>query len=370
MPTSQSNSFLLGAPPWVQNQSTATAFSNASGMVIDATTEMIGFKYLPATTSPIVAVDIRLTLVGTSPTFICSLWPDTADTPDTGGTQLGTDTPGWTLAATGWTGLKVFGTDSGNLTVNTPVWIVIEYSSGTCDGSNNIQAQARGVGTLFDRIRHYNGTNWTTTAAIQTAIPFIVIKHADGTFAGIPLTAVAARSSQNDIYVNGGTTQVQGIRFKCGAQIKVLGVAYWITKTGSPDALTWTAYEGDTSKYSESIAAASVISFASGIFNIAWFGSPILLAADTNLYLIASQTGTSDSNDYDLTTAVFDTTYIDAILPADFRFVYGNGTTPSGLTVSSTEFPFVFPVVANMATDFDQAASGGGGSLLESLVAA
>lgn len=359
MPLSSSNSFLLGAPPWVQNQSTPTAFTAATGMILDGSTEMLGFKYLPSTTSPIVAVDIRLTLVGTSPTFICSLWPDSADTPDTGGTQLGTDTPGWTLAATGWTGLKVFGSNSGNLVVNTPVWVVIEYSSGTIDGSNNVQAQARGTGTAFDRIRHYNGTNWTTTSVVG-AVPFIVIKHADGTFAGLPLTAVAARSAQNDIYVNAGTTQVQGIKFKCGAQVKVLGVACWITKAGTPDSLTWTAYEGDTSKYSNSIAVASVMSAATGPFNIIWFSSPVLLAADTDLFLIASQTGTSDANDYDLTTAVFDTTYIDAILAPDTRFVYGNGTTPSALTVSTTEFPFVFPIVANMASDFDM--SGGGGN--------
>lgn len=355
MPNNSQRAQLFGPLPALGNISAST------GMVLDASTEMIAIKYHPATTSPITDVDIAVALTGTSPTFVVGIYADAADVPDTATpTQLGTDTPGFTWAATGFSGLKTFGSNSGNLTLNQPVWIVIKYSSGTIDGSNNIQLRNYSSGGsaaplvgLDMRQRHHNGTNWTTTTPF-TSIACLVVKHQDGTYAGMPMTANKAVSAANDIFVNAGTVQVQGIRFKSGSQVKVVGVYVSLTKAGTPNDLVITVYEGDTSKYSATVVAAYVIT-ASATGNVYWFASPILLAADTNLYIILSQTGTSGSNDYDVNVCTFNATYIDAILPADYRFVHGNGTTPSGLTVSTTEFPLMWPVITDAAADLDMA---------------
>lgn len=356
MPINAHNIYTL-APDFLQNNTSLFAFTDASGMVLDAATEMIAYKYYPATTSPIEAVDIRATLVGTSPMFKVGVYADASDIPDTATpTQLGTDTPEFSWPATGFSGIQTLASNTGNLTVNTPVWIVLKYSSGTIDGTNYIHANARGTSWPYQRIRHHNGTNWTTTSS-QVVVPNLVIKHADGTYAGFPMTAIAARSTQNDIYVNGGTSQVQGIRFKMGAQFKLNGVMFYIDRIGTPNSLICTVYEGDTSKDSATISQAFVIDVG---WNVIWFDSPPTLAASTNIYAILSQTGTSDSADYDLYTFVFNSTYIDAILQPDTRFVYGNGSTPSTFNVSTTEFPLMFPIIADPAADFVAGGSGGG----------
>lgn len=350
-------------PSWASVVGVGNAFTATTGIVLDGSTEKIGFKYYPQTTSPITDVDIRLLLSGTSPTFRAGIFADSSNAPNDA-SQLGGYTGNFSLGATGWTGLQTLGSNTGALTINTPIWGVIEYVSGTINAGNNIQAQHAANWTAFSNrqlVRHHNGTNWTTTTS-QAVGALVVFKHQDGSYAGIPLTAVLARTSQNDIYVNGGTVQTQGVRFKYGAQVKVLGVYYMLTKSGSPNDLVWTVYEGDTSKYTNTETAANVISATA---SHCYFSSPVLLAADTFLYILATQTGTSDANDYDMSTYTFDPTYISAVAPPDLRFVYGNGTTPSGLTVSTgVEIPFCFPIIADPAADLDMAASGGGTGMI------
>lgn len=350
-----------GVTPIGPSHLSTTGLINAStGMVLDANTEMLAFKYFPSTTSPITAVDINVALVGTSPTFVVGVYADATDAPNTAGpVQLGTDTPGFTWSASGASGLQTFGSNSGDLTVNQPVWIVVKYSSGTIDASNSIQLRnfSSGGGLELERQRHYNGTNWTTTSAVAVSC-LAVIKHNDGTHAGLPFTANVAASAANDIFTNGGTVQTQGVRFKSGSQIKVIGCLVSLTKTGTPNDLTFTVYEGDTSKYSNTVGQAYLLTSTRSLTPI-WFSSPVLLAADTNLFILLSQTGTSGSHDYDVNCATIASAYIDAILPTDWRFVHGNGTTPSGLTVSTTEFPLLWPLIADPAAELDQAASGG-----------
>lgn len=344
-----------------------TAFSAATGIVLDGSTEKIGYKYYPMSTSAITDVDLRLTVVGAPGNFKIGVFADNGSGAPDSATQLGGYTGDWTIGASGWIGLQTLSSNTGALTKGTPVWIVIEYVSGTIDGSNSIQAQAPASSSsamfpanrISASVRHHNGTNWTTTAP-QTLIPLVVLKLASGAYIGFPLTSVLARSSQNDIYVNGGTTQTQGLKIKSGSQIKINGVAYQVNKAGTPNNLTFTVYEGDTSKYSVTEVAANIVS---GTPHKIYFDSPILLAADTNLFILLTQTGTSDANDYDLFTWTFDPTYIGAIAPADYRFVYGDGTTPSSLSVSAgVEIPWLIPLIADPAADLDM--TGGSGGML------
>jgi hypothetical protein len=350
------NSLQLFAYSSVRN--VFNAFNDTSGMILANTTQKLGIQYFPSTTSPITHVDFRQNVAGGTPaseTYKIGVFADSGRAPDDA-TQLGTYTSGFVGVNTdGWVGMKALGTNTGNLTLNKPVWIVIEYVSGSDPTTNKIQLQYVGAYPNREYMRHHNGTNWTTTTAVNGSA-YYCVTHADGTFSGMPITGIVTVSGLNDIYVNTGTVQTQGIRFMCGSQVKVIGVGYLLTKTGSPNDLTWTVYEGDTSKYSQTETAANVITTT---YSTCYFSSPVLLAADTYIYILATQTGTSTSNDYTLHAATADASYIDAVLPPNIRMVSGNGTTPSELTVSTTKVPICFPIIADTTTDLDQAASGG-----------
>jgi len=106
-----------------------------------------------------------------------------------------------------------------------------------------------------------------------------------------------------------------------------------------------------------------------------WFSSPVLLAADTNLYIVLGQEadagggvlgtdGGDDSNDYDSRVVAVSSTYRSAALPADVAFVYGTGDDPTAYTVSNTDIPYIIPIISDPATDLDQAAAGGGFPIL------
>lgn len=349
-------------PQWMSQN--MTGFVAPTAMNLDASNEKLGIKYYPSTTSPITGIDMVFLIIGAPGSFRIGVFSDSSDVPNDAG-QLGgySGTFAAPAASGSWIGIQTLASNTGNLTINTPVWIVIQYVSGTLDTSNYIQTARANSGYSAMAInnrelfRHHNGTNWTTTTSV-IGQPCLIIKHADGSYVGFPLTigGALARTAQNDIYVNTGVTQTQGVRFKAGSQIKVMGVRYLLTKTGTPNGLTWTVYEGDISKYSQTEIAANVIS---GRHAICWFASPVLLAADTNLFILATQTGTSDSNDYDLQTWIFVSTYLEAVAESDFRFVYGNGATPSALTVSTTELPFCVPIIGDPSTDLDMSAGGG-----------
>lgn len=346
------NALILG-PAALHNNISVTALSASTGLILDGATERLGYIYWPGTTSPITELDFNLVLAGTSPTFRAGVFANLAASgrlPDDA-TQLGGYTSDWTLGATGWRGIVALGSNTGNLTVNTPVWIVIEYVSGTINAGNSIQMRhlnnTAAIIPNRDLQRHYNGTNWTGTAA-QSNLPLFVVKHADNTYGGLPITAALARTIRADIYVNGGTVQTQGVRFRAATRVRLLGVCYFMTKSGTPNDLVWTVYEGDTSRYSETEVNTQVISATKAI---CWFSSPVLLNANQDLFILATQTGTSDSNDYDLQAFTIESAYIDALLPAGMRFVYGNGTTPSSLSVSANEVAWCWPVIADPEAD-------------------
>lgn len=356
-----SNSYILAPRDLLVGIGTA-GFNVMTGMILDGTTKKLAIKYYPSATSPITDIALRLAVTGNPGSFKMGIFANTYASATNGSPDDAAQLGGWSttfdLAATGWTSLLALATNSGNLTNGIPVWIVIVWDSGVCDASNYIQLQqfstsSYGSNKLLQR--HYNGTDWTTTAS-QGTPSIIVVKHADGTYVGLPITIAIAASAAPDIFVNTGVSQVQGFRFKCGSQIKIQGISYFLTKAGTPNDLTWSIYEGDTLKYSQSELVANVLS---GTMSVVWFDSPVLLAADTYLYIIASQAGTSGSNDYDLRCWTIDDTYIAALVPADMRFVYGTGNTPSGLTVATTEIPWCFPIISDPASDLDMSAGGG-----------
>ena len=162
-----------------------TMFSTDANMTIDADTEKLAYKYFPATTSPITDIDLYLAPTGsvTGVNFQIQVETDGADIPS--GTVLGSATPEFAgPAAGGFIGLKTLAVNTGNLTLNQPVWINLFRSSGTSLDASNYIRMARLYGypvfSMNEKVRHYNGTNWTTTTVTSAPI-FLIIKHADGT---------------------------------------------------------------------------------------------------------------------------------------------------------------------------------------------
>lgn len=333
-----------------------------SNLTMDADTERLGYKYFPATTSPITDIDVYVTPTGTvtDSNFILRVETDSSDTPS--GTLLGTATPEFAgPSAGGYIGLKTLATNTGNLTLNVPVWITMLWSSGgSLSGTEYIRwAHIYGRNEVNqERVRHYNGTNWTTTSVTSYPILF-VIKHLDGTYVGLPITsAIVSPTNAIDIF---GTNR-QGIRMKFGSQVILRGIQIYLAKVGTPNNLVASVYEGSTLKYSGTIPQANVVN---GIISPIFFTSPVLLTANTNIYVILSQEsdGGTDSADYDNRIYDIQSPYIGAILPPDMRYVYGTGNDPTTYTVETTEVPMMALIIDDPAVDLDEAGGGGGGLL-------
>ena len=330
-----------------------------TNMIMDADGEELAIKYYPPTTSPITAINWFLTVVGTgsSVTLATRVESDSSDAPS--GSVLGSASSGFSgPASSNWTTAQSLASNTGTLTLNTPVWVILARTGGSSlsgslsfqlNGTTNVNSLATG-----DVERLFTAASWTGTA-VQQVIARVVITHADGTISGNPSTGNQGNpAGVTAIY----STNRQGLRFKAGAQVKIFGVMIELTKTGSPSALEVLVYESTTSQYgTQSVPAASIVTNrATPIF----FSSPIFLAANTNLYVVFRQAsnGGDASNNYTFRGMPMTSADIDAIMAPDTRFVSGTGDDPTALTVSTTFAPRLFPLVDDTATDIY--APGGG----------
>jgi len=327
---------------------------------MDADAEMIAWKHFPQSASPITHIDIHANIGGTitDTNFTVEVQSDSADAPS--GTLLGTASAEWAgIAADGWIGEKALATDTGALTIGVPVWIVVKRSSGGSLSATDFFAfRTTAIRKGLEKLRHHNGTNWTTSAA-QLATPIAVVKHSNGDYVGHPITAINAASGEADIF---GTNRL-GLKMRFGCQVKIQAIKCQISKTGSPANLECVIYEGSTEKYSTSIAAAVLVNSDEAIF---WFSSAVLLAANTDIYIILRQAsnGGDNSNDYDLRSFAVNAAYIDAIVPSNWRMVAGTGDDPTAFTVQTDEVAVMLPILVDTALDLDETASGGGGAAL------
>jgi len=343
---------------------TLTNFSLSTtdvNLTMDADTEKLAVKYYPATTSPITDIDLYLTPTGsvTGVNFKIQVETNGADIPSD--TVLGAATTEFAgPSAGGFIGLKTLVTNTGNLTPNTPVWIVLFRSSGaSLDASNYIRMARMSVSFEYPKARHYNGTNWTTTSASAYSV-CLVIKHADGTYVGMPI------SSNYGYPTNGGYiygTNRNGIKIKFGSKVFLRGIQVVLYKTGTPNSLVVSVFEGSTLKYSETILQTSILS-ATGI--PMYFTSPILLASNTDIYITLKQEsdGGNSSNYY--RSYIYDiasVNYIECLCSPNLRFIYGTGDDPTLYNIETTEVPNINPIIDDPAIDLDEGASGGNSNL-------
>jgi hypothetical protein len=321
----------------------------ATNMILNATTERIGWKFYASNITSITHVDVRLIVLGdvTGMTFTLDVETDSSDAPS--GSLVGAATAAFAgPASTGFLGEQELLTPTGALTPNTPYWIVLKRASGTPDGSYSLQASYATTGPLNrEKMRHFDGTNWTNTAVANQS-GLAIRKGADGSYQGYPVTSTLTNSGQADIYTNGGTIQRQGISFEVGATATVRGVYTRFTKTGTPGDLVCKVYEGAVEKASETIDDAEVTN--NSHFMI-WFTTAPTVSAGATCYITFQQAGTSDANDYDMSVHTVQAAYISAIGGVSHRYIYGTGVDPTAHTPLDTHFPLCIPLLGDPAAD-------------------
>lgn len=338
----------------------------ATNMIINADHEMVAFKYIPCSTSPIVSCDLYLDITGTVTGIDLTLemWSNTA------GTTEVLDIPNAVLGATGnckvaafagpaadgWTGTKTFAENSGNLTIGEPIWLVVQghNNSGTLSGTDFFQLCRTGnTITFWNIIRHHDGTNWTNTAAVagQGAV---ILTHLDGSMGlGHVANAASGSSGYTDIY----DTNRQAIKVRFGSKVIIAGIQnIQFAIVGTPETLQLSVYKGTSCVYGPTNT--NVVAGRTTPANI-MLTSPVTCDEDSDYYFVFSQAGTSDSNDYDMICLKFDSDYIDAAAWAYFRFCYGTGTDPTAYTVSDDRLPVCLLILDDPINSLDVPAASG-----------
>jgi hypothetical protein len=324
--------------------------NTGSALRIDASTERNAFKYYPNTTQPITHINLNLNVNGSLAGINWRVRVETDDADKPSGTVLGTESAEFTISAAGWQGEKALGTNTGNLTINQPVWIVLYYSSGTAPTATNY-TQMRHTTLNFDyhKIRHFNGSDWTTTSPTNNHC-VAAVKHSDGSIYGWGHDGSnTSNSSAPDIF---GTNRA-GIKFRVGSVFQLIGFFLEVFINGTPNNLEVAVYVESTFKFNVTIPLTQIVS-SSGH---AWFFDPataVSLPPDKDIYLILRQVsnGGTDANDYRLRGHTVGTSVV-TMLPANMRHVYGTGDNPTTYTVDPSHIPNIVPLYRDMEANFD-----------------
>jgi len=309
---------------------TVNSYQSTNGR-LNAANEAVAFKFWPTTTSPITHVAFWCNITGTMTgiTYKARIETNSSDAPS--GTVLGAETAGIAApAADGWVAETALGTATGNLTLNTPYWLVIADGGGTApDTSNYTYFEYNNTPMYFGgRARHHNGTNWTTTTA-GSGDGIFYVKHQSGAYGGITTSsgAGATKSAAASIY---GTTRM-GLRGQFPQAQKVSTFSVKLDKAATPADLEFSLYSGDT--LVETVTRDDVEIIANTWNSVIFTETTI--PANTYFYVLMHQA--SDGGDGSNLYQVYASTFV-AATDTLWRLVYGTSTTPSSLTVSTTEW--------------------------------
>lgn len=171
------------------NYSGLSAITGSTDHVVDASNEGIAWCFLSETDQPITKLWFRYgARTGTPPTYRISLQSiDTSGNPD--GTVLGGGSPASATftppADASWNGLGQWVTLTNSYTpsLGQMLVIVIEYSSGTIDGSNN---------SSFTR-------GWNTGGSLAGGLPFVMV-NSGGTWSKVNNGGVYAYATSSNRY--------------------------------------------------------------------------------------------------------------------------------------------------------------------------
>lgn len=337
--------FLRFAP--VNIMPAAFSFGAAANMLLDGTTKRLAYKFFARAGDPITHVDFYLSQTGspTGVTLTAEIQTDASGVPSD--TLVGTATAAFAPTGNSYQGAQALGSQA-DLTVNTPYWLVVRVAGATLlDATNFYQARQCGVGADAnrERIRAYNGTNWTTVAEFAGPGLFVVMNTAAGHYQGFPILLAPANSAATDIFGNNR----QAVRYKIGAPTTFDGIAIQMAKQGSPSNLEVLVYEGSTLLHTQAMDSTP---FETNQEQVCHFDPPVEVAADTNIYFVFRQAadGGNDTNDYDVRVTTVQSDYVGVFLPPDVRFLSGTGDDPTAYTVDNSQVPAISPFVRNPAT--------------------
>ena len=224
----------MNQPTYFVTSNNYLAFSASIG----STTKIIGsgyrlaYKFWASWTSPITAVDGLISFSGsmTGIKMSYSIYTDAGDVP---GTLLGAATATFAVPTVNLTstGLQSLGADTGTLTLNTPYWLVVDYDPGGTvpTATNSFGIAYTSLQLAGEKIRQYNGTDWTTVAVSLFGANFI-LQDTDGNKYGCMYTANATISGVTAIY--GGNRQ--GFMQTVGVPCNISSVRFKIRKSGTP----------------------------------------------------------------------------------------------------------------------------------------
>ena len=153
---------------------TVTSVNSNSALSLDGPTEQAAARFQASDTSEIDSIDCAFVVTGTvtGHTYTLEIQADNGSGLPSG-TPLGAATSAFAgPASNGFVvGDVSLGSPTGALVLNASYWIVLKVASGTPDASNNLNfrlASSNSVfatnSTTYPGMRHFNGTNWTTTS--------------------------------------------------------------------------------------------------------------------------------------------------------------------------------------------------------------
>lgn len=349
----------------------------ATNIVVDASGHAIGIRFVAQSASPIISVDMLLRTYGDTSgcTFKFRIETDNNGVPS--GTLLGSASAGFagpSSATTQWwcgggTNPINLGSNTGDLTVNNPYWLIL-YEDGTDPtGTNYIQAyriaslNPSGTGASNrETFKLDDGSlAWNHATSGTNYVPIYILKTHDGNYHGLSITGPLNLPSAPDIY---GTNR-SGIKLRFGAKTYLHAIEINLRKTGSPSDLECKIYEGSTLKATITIASSAITTLTIRRY---FLPTPQLLAADTDIYIIFGQdsSGGSDSADYHIYSMQCHPTYYASLVPTGYCCgVYGTGSDPTAFSAVSPEYvPHIYPLINDTINGLDMDAAGSGGGLL------
>ena len=215
-----------------------------NGFDLAASTGMIGVRFTAQQTKNVDKILIYITSVtGTSPTYRTGLQGESSGIPD--GTWLGPTNNGYKDAqfSAGWNELVL--DEDVSLTADTDYFIVVEYNSGTIDGSNYVRvAYSVGGSDSYQPLNKSNsninfydstGTIRTSTnsgsswALVSNSIGIYLFNFDDATYEGIPHDASADTTES----ISGANWKSQKISVSGNQTIRAIG--FVVGEVGPPN---------------------------------------------------------------------------------------------------------------------------------------
>jgi hypothetical protein len=231
----------MGEEIMAYNVGCLTPVESTSSITLDGSGEKLAFRFTAQSSKSVNKVHIYInSITGTSPTYRVGLQGDSSGEPS--GTWLGATNQAYqdmTPSASGWITLTL--NETASLTSGTVYHIVVQYQSGTINGSNyssfrilypkilyqhsnestnNISFSDSNLARLFN-----SGSIWSVS---PTYGPFFIIEYTDTNLSGCAMTFTGiAINNSNTIYGEQITIDT--------ANQDVETIGFYVKKSGTPD---------------------------------------------------------------------------------------------------------------------------------------